>query len=289
MKRCLCLLFLLLSLSCEKTAAEKEPQTPQAMYEHAQALLHPNVKGDSSDFEGALLWTRRAAEGGYLQAQRDLGGLYLSGGKGVKPDAAEAYRWFSAAAQQGDLASEVFVGMLLYDGYGVARDRAAAQAHWRRAAEGGIAEAQWRLGRVLAAEPATEAEGVVWLKKAVREGERGGIPQAATALGNIYYKGGASLPADEQEARHWYAVGAGGGDPLAQHVYACLLLSGEAADEPRGLGMLRMAAGQNHLPAMQLLIRYLRQKPELQSAEGEAEAWAKRLNELKDPPQTDKK
>lgn len=281
---CTLLLFCLLAACKPEQSAPAEPQTPQEMYDKALALLRPNAEHDASDTEGALLWLRRAAEGGHLQAQTDLGGLYLSGGRDgkVKPDPAEAYKWFSAAAEQGSKESHLFLGMLLFDGKGVAKDEAAALAHWRTAAEAGIAEAQFRLGRVLARTPETAQEGVSLLKQSVREGQRGGVPQAATALGMMYYKG-VGVPADAQAAAKWYALGATGGDPLAQMVYAQMLLLGDPVprDEQRGMAMLRMAAGQDYAPAIAALIHLLRDAPDAAANEAEAEAWSKRLEKLR--------
>lgn len=285
MKKCLLLLPFLL-LACEDSPQEQEPRTPQEMYDRAQALLKPNVQGQQSDFAGALQWTQKAAEGGLLQAQTDLGGLYLSGGRGVAPDPAEAYRWFCKAAEQGSVHAEVFVGMLLYDGQGVPQNRPAALQHWRKAADAGIAEAQFRLGRALAQQPDSIAEGIALLEKAVREGQGGGIPQAATTLGNIYFRGANGAPKDEQKAAVWYAKGAAAGDPLAQWVYAEMLLEGNPVpkDEKRGLAMLRMAAGQDFIPAIGRLINTLRNAPDAAEHEQEAEAWNRRLNELQQQP-----
>ena len=74
MKRLLLLLRLLLCAACQKDDAD-QPTSPQAMYDKAQALLKPNVENAKSDFAGALQWLRKAAEGGLLRAQLDLGGI----------------------------------------------------------------------------------------------------------------------------------------------------------------------------------------------------------------------
>lgn len=277
-------LLLLLLAACEDSPQVQLPRTPQEMYEHAQTLLKPNVQGQQSDFAGALEWTRKAAEAGWLQAQTDLGGLYLSGGRGVDPDPTEAYRWFTKAAAQGSVQSEVFIGMLLYDGQGVPQDRAAALQHWRKAADAGIAEAQFRLGRALAQQPETVQEGIALLEKAAREGQSGGVPQAATTLGNLYFRGANGAPQDARKAAAWYAKGAAAGDPLAQWVYAEMLLEGNPVpkDEKRGLAMLRMAAGQDFVPAIGRLINTLRNGEDAAAHEREAEAWNRRLNELQE-------
>lgn len=276
---CLCILA-----SCDpENPTAAEPETPQAMYDRARALMQPNVEHDASDTEGAMTWLRRAAEAGHLQAQTDLAGIYLSGGRDgkVKPDYAEAFKWFTAAAEQGSKEAHLFLGMLCFDGNGTAKDESAAVAHWRVAADADIAEAQFRLGRVLARRPDSSEEGRSLLRRAVREGQRGGVPQAATALGAIYMKG-AQVPADPQEAARWYERGAMGGDPFAQLVYAQMLLLGDPVprDEQRGMAMLRMAAGQDYPQAIALLVNLLRNAPDAPAHEKEAEAWSKRLEKL---------
>lgn len=286
MAAALCVGLLLLSCGEKKEAAE--PSTPQEMYARAQELLKPNAQHDASDFAGALAWLQRAAEAGYLPAQTDLGGLYLAGGKGVKPDPVQAMRWFRAAAEQGSMPAHVFIGQLLFDGAGCSRDEKGAMEQWRMAAEAGIPEAQYRLGRVLAQHAETSSQGVIWLRKAVREGQQGGVPAAATALGNLFYTGANGVNQDLEEAARWYGIAATGGDPMAQLVYAEMLLVGEPIprDEKRGLTMLRMAAGQDYPRAIARLINYLRNTPDAAANAGEADAWAARLQRLQARPRS---
>ena len=239
MKRTLLLLPLLLLGACRDDQSG-EPATPQEMYDKAQALIKPNVEQAQSDFAGALQWLHKAAEGGLLRAQLDLGGLYYAGGQGVQPNAQKAWDWFSKAAAQGSREADVFLGMIRYEGLLGNKDKAEALKHWRLAAEAGIPEGQYRLGRVLAQEEGTRAEGMEWLVKA-----SAGVPQAATALGNLYYK----YLGDTETAAAWFEKGALAGDPLAQHIYAEMLLLGSPGpkDETRGMAMLRMSAGQDYI------------------------------------------
>ena len=148
MKHFLLLLVPLLLCACQKEDADN-PSTPQAMYDMAQELLKPNVENAESDFAGALQWLRRAAEGGLLRAQLDLGGIYYAGGHGLEADARQAYDWFLKAAAQGSREAEVFLGMLQYEGRLGEKNVQEAMKHWRIAAEAGIAEGQYRLGRLL--------------------------------------------------------------------------------------------------------------------------------------------
>lgn len=272
MKRTLLLLPVLLLAACQDENAD-EPTTPQAMYEKALILLQPNVENAQSDFAGAMQWLRKAAEGGWLRAQLDLGGIYYAGGQGVQPDAQQALQWFTKAAAQGSKEAEVFLGLLHYEGLLGKKDVETAMKHWRVAAETGIAEGQYRLGRILAQNEQTRQEGVDWLVKASAS-----VPQAATALGNLYYK----YLEDTTAAAAWFEKGALAGDPLAQHIFAEMLLLGEplVKDETRGMAMLRMAAGQDYKPAMARLINILRNGKNAKENESEAAAWDSRLQEL---------
>ncbi len=282
----LLLLLPLLLPCCKEGEGERARQlTPQEMYEKGRALLKPNVEHDASDFAAALAWTRRAAEAGWLQAQTDLGGLFMYGGKGVAADPAEALKWFTRAAEQGSKAAEFYLGELYFKGPGNVRaDEMAALEHWRTAAEAGIAEAQQRLGYMLAQQEATFAEGLAWLRRAATEGTARGKAEAACNLGNIYAGGKAGVQKNMQEAARWYAIAAEEGDARAQHVYGVMLVTGDPVDEDeeKGMFMLRRAASQDYLPAMADFIRCLRSAPNGTDAQlQEAEAWSERLTELR--------
>ncbi len=287
MKRRLPLLLLpSLLLVCCREGEEETPSalSPQEMYEKGRALLQPNVERNASDFAKALDWTRKAAEAGWRQAQTDLGGLYMYGGKGVSINGPEALRWFTRAAEQGSKAAEFYLGELYFRGLGgVKADDEAAIRHWRAAAEAGIAEAQQRLGYMLAQQRETFSEGLAWLKRAATEGTASGKAEAACNLGNIYATGKAGVQANMEEAARWYSIAAEEGDAKAQHVYALMLLTGDpvARDAEKGMFLLRRAASQDYLPAMADFIRRLRHAPDATAEQlKEAEAWNERLEKL---------
>ncbi len=276
MKRHLLLIPLLLLTACQKDEPD-QPTTPQAMYDKAQALLKPNVENAESDFSGALQWLRKSAEGGLVRAQLDLGGICFAGGHGQKVDMQQAFDWFSKAAAQGSKEAEVFLGIIQYEGLQGAKNVESAINHWRNAASAGIADAQYRLGRVLAQTEDTRKEGIEWLTKA-----SAAVPQASTALGNLYYR----YLENQEAAAAWFEKGALAGDPLAQHIFAEMLLLGEPVekDVERGMAMLRMAAGQDYKPAMARLINVLRNATNAADYEKEAAAWDARLQELMKEP-----
>ncbi len=280
----LLLLPLLLAACGDRESTETSALSAQEMYEKSRALIKPNIEHEASDFAQSYEWLHRAAEAGWLQAQTDLGGLYMYGGKELRANGAEALKWFSRAAEQGSKEAEFYIGELYYKAIsGVKGDNAEAIRHWRVAAEAGIEEAQQRLGAILAQEQKTFAEGLSWLRRAATEGSASGRAEAARDLGNIYARGKGGIVPDMAEAARWYSIAAEAGDVRAQHIYALMLLEGEpmAQDEKAGMFMLRRAASRDYLPAMAEFIRRLRNNPNATEEEQkEAEAWNERLAEL---------
>lgn len=286
MKRCGCLLLALLaSAGCERENTPATPRTPDEMYAHVQYLLKPHVEGEESDFAGALQWLRKAAEAGHLQAQTDLGGIYLQGGKGVEPNPQEAFRWFSKAAEQGSQEARIYLGSMLATGQGCEQDLPQAKKMLRSASDSNLPEAQYRLAMLLLQENAagTQPEALDLLARAASGKSLHTAALAARALGNIYAKGQAGVTPDMRQAANWYKQAARGGDARSQLVYAIMLLDGEwvQKDEKQGMAMLRMAAGQDYPQAIALLINLLRNAPNAAEYEAEAAAWAERLDLLR--------
>lgn len=271
-------------VNCERDEKSKEPQTAQEMYEYVHTLLQPNVKRDSSDFGEALKWLRRAAEAGHLQAQTDLGGLYLEGGKGVKQDGKEALKWFSMAANQGSKEALVYMGLIHRRGLGVPPDQKKARACWKEAAEAGIAEAQYYMGAFTTATGDLDAvKQAEWLKKAVQSRNPTLAAKAACALGRLYADGKGGIHRDMKESARWYAIAAQGGDMGAQLVHGIMLLQGEFVPKnvEKGMSYIRMSAGQDYPQAIALLINLLRNAENAQENEREAAAWSERLEKLR--------
>ncbi len=274
-------------VSCKREEEVKEPQTAQEMYERVRALLQPNVEHDSSEYEEALIWLRRAAEAGHLQAQTDLGGIYLEGGKaGIKPDGKEALKWFSMAAAQGSKEALVYMGLIHARGLNVPKNEQLAINYWREAAQAGIAEAQFYLGTTGSDDtPAAAQERLDRLRKAVASGVPSVAARAACALGNLYATGKMGVTEDKREAARWYAVAARGGEMRAQLVYGIMLLQGNIVpkDEKMGMSFIRLSAGQGNKQAISLLIRLLRSGEHSETAEKEAAAWEARLSPTSEP------
>lgn len=134
-------------------------------------LMALNMVGRCYDLGwGVAIDKHRAAECFRISAERGLAwGMYnyatlLALGEGVGEDKPAALDWFCKAAAMGNAKSANHVGSFHEDGWVVARDMAAAEAHYRTAAEGGDFRGQFNLARLLAARGEVD-EALVWLAR----------------------------------------------------------------------------------------------------------------------------
>lgn len=133
---------------------------------------------------------RPAAEGGDTDSQYVYGLMYAEGGS---PDHWIAARWYRRAAEKGHAQAQFKLGDLLDRGKGVPEDPDQAALWYRKAADAGHAGAQTNLG--------------------------------------LMYLHGRGLPWDDQQARVWLALAADGGSAMAQ--YSLGLVHGKALGVPR--------------------------------------------------------
>ncbi|KQR78430.1 hypothetical protein ASG35_08265 [Burkholderia sp. Leaf177] len=83
-----------------KLAAQKEPRAAYDL-----GLRYFRGDGVPQDSYQALVWMRKAAEGGDLEAQKALGNFYLFGLEEMGPDPREAEKWLLIASGRGDAES----------------------------------------------------------------------------------------------------------------------------------------------------------------------------------------
>ncbi len=162
---------------------------------------------DNPDFSEAAAWLVRAAQGGLKAAcdylswakhnadpavQCALGQIYRTGGDGIEPDTAVAADWIVRSAQKGsevartelerlkanngEPALQFAIGEAYYHGaYGIARDHKEAAFFYDRAAQGGDAGAQYRLGvlnNMYHDVPQDIQQALYWLVRADQQGHR---------------------------------------------------------------------------------------------------------------------
>ena len=144
-------------------------------------------KGVAPDAAQAFYWVRRAAEQGYAPAQLYLAECY-SEGFGTERDTAQAAIWIQKAAEQGYAEGQSFLGYCYLEGFGVEQDAAQAVMWLQRAAEQGDSPAQFGLSVCFFNGIGVEkddAKGVTYCKQAA---EKGNI-KAISQLGICYMYG----------------------------------------------------------------------------------------------------
>ena len=124
---------------------------------------------------------RRAAEGGSPQGALGLG-LALIRGEVSPADAIEAVKWFAQAADAGLPTAQYLLGVMNQRGIGLDRNLETAAELFKRAAERGLRSAQARYGYALLSGLGVrpnETEGESWLRRAALAGDH----EAAALVG----------------------------------------------------------------------------------------------------------
>lgn len=93
-----------------------------------------NEYEDKGDIHSAIVWYKKSAELGYMDAQGDLGLIYLNG-KGVSPNPVEAVKWLVKAANQGDVLSQLVLGQMYKEGLGVSKNQTESNKWYDMAAK----------------------------------------------------------------------------------------------------------------------------------------------------------
>ena len=147
---------------------------------------------------------RLFAELGDAMAQYNLGVSYLNG-DGVAKNPAEAAKWFGKSADQDYAYAYYALGLCDENSHTVFFSRLAA------AADQGVAEAQFRIGRAFANYD-NRSEAVRWYRKAAEQG----LAEAQFNLGRCYYNA-FGVKRDFAEAAKWYRKAAEQGFAEAQY------------------------------------------------------------------------
>jgi len=150
------------------------------------------------------------AQAGKLRAQKQLSEAYFNIG-----DKANSAKWMLAAAEQGDLASQRYVGNKIRLGSGVKKD---------------------------------VKTGLMWLTKAANAG----LLDAQTNLGILYRNGeGSDIPKNPELGFYWYMEAAKQGDKDSQSTVGIMLYNGEGTSRNyfEAVNWMRKAADQGHAEA----------------------------------------
>ncbi|MCR5878757.1 peptidoglycan-binding protein [Phenylobacterium sp. J367] len=127
---------------------------------------------------GGLARMKAVADADYAPAQFFMGKLYETGQRGVVKNLAEARKWTTKAALNGEPRGMHNLALYYFEGTGGPQDLASAARWFRKAAEAGIGDSQYNLG--------------------------------------LLYQAGSGVPRDLTEAYKWFAIAAEGGDAAAR-------------------------------------------------------------------------
>jgi hypothetical protein len=133
-------------------------------------------------------------------------------GVGRTKDAVEGAKWLGKAAEQGVPDAQFTLGRMYATGAGVEKDSHRAAEWYSKAAEQGHAFAQHNLALMYASGEGVmrnEAEALKWEKKAAAQGD----PYAQYSLGTLYAKG-KGVSQDSEAAFHWIRKATEQGHPI---------------------------------------------------------------------------
>ena len=159
------------------------------------------VQADENPPGSELQSIRSESLHGDADAQLLYGLAYLEGRDGLRPDTTKALHWLRRAARGGNAYAQYRLGEIYAAGRGVKKDPVEALKWWRKAAAAGNADAQYHVGKAL-----FEGEGaarnpqraVDWLVRAAHQDSR----DAQYLLGKMYYEG-YPVPYEKEDAMDW--------------------------------------------------------------------------------------
>lgn len=198
-------------------------------------LLLSGNDSTAVDIPEGIKWLTRAAGSGDVKAASNLGWLLVKG-EIVEQDLAKGIEWLSKSAEAGLPVANSILGDLYRDGEGMAPDTLAADSLYRKAFEGGLADAGYKLYALNAPryEAMTPQEKVAegkyyYLRYAPSEGVKlfyqaaeEGSADALALLGDAYTRA-IGVPYDHDLSLRYYAKAAEGGNASAQFVIGELL------------------------------------------------------------------
>lgn len=189
----------------QKRSAEKG-DADAAYYLGLQYLTGINASnGVAKDYAEAFKWFSKAADLNHPDGQYYVGYCYYDG-EGVEKNYTEAVKWFRKSADQNDLDAQDKLGDCYYHGYGVSKDAAEAVKWYLKAAEQGDSSAQEDLGFYYAFGEGVAkdyAEAVKWLRKSADQGDG----TAQLLLGDCYAQG-QGVETNLVEAAKWISLAA---------------------------------------------------------------------------------
>jgi TPR repeat protein len=214
----------------------------------------------NADLARATYWLTQAAEAGDADAMVELGHLYRTG-RPARPLAApfpaaptRAFEFYRRAAESGHAEGMLWLGVLLFQGEGVAPDNTQAFIWFQRSVEAGNATGMYWLGECFYRGVGTKQsffEAAAWFRKSADSGDSNGMFSRSKCLLEV-----PSLTTDKTEAVQWLLKAAElGNDGAMELLGQCYQhgLGGLARDLPQAKSWFRRAVDAGHQGAQQAL------------------------------------
>ena len=190
--------------------------------------------GVPQNYEQAVKWYTKAAEQGDVYAQVSLGDMYKYG-EDVPKNATEAVKWYTKAAEQGDVMAQIILGGMYKYGESVPQNGTEAVKWYTKAAEQGSVTAQNNLGEMHRYGYNSALQNSL-------------VPRLLRAIVYGYVYDG--LPQDYKEAVKWYTKAAEQGDAGAQFNLGSMYRNGQGVPQnyKEAYVWLSLAAAQSSAP-----------------------------------------
>jgi hypothetical protein len=114
-------LLIVLAVFVLRPATPVGPSPQELAADYAKGLQYERGDNVAVNYQTAMEWYRKAADGGYAQAELSLGIIYMAG-RGTPQDPKQAVEWFRRAAEHGlpeaqvQLAGDTLSGVATADG-----------------------------------------------------------------------------------------------------------------------------------------------------------------------------
>ena len=153
---------------------------------------------------------REAAADGDPAAQYEIGQRYAAGSDGLPQDAEQAAFWLTRAAEQGLAPAQYRLGTLFEKGQGVPENPTRARSWYERAAQQGNVKALHNLA-VMQAEGAGGAQDFAAAARSFEVAAKAGLADSQYNLA-ILYERGLGVERDLATAYRWFSIAGAGGD-----------------------------------------------------------------------------
>lgn len=197
--------WLLCGLCFAVHGAASATAAPPIDADYERARYYKGATGQALDLGRYETYLEKSARGGNVTAQAELGFLYFNGNSRTPKNLPSSFRWFDEAARRGSVVAQCMLGDFYRDGLGgVARDPAHAVRLYRHTAtrdDRCAPKSQYELyvsydaGNGVARD---RKAAMAWLKRAAESGN----PVAQLTLGK-HYRDGYGVPRDAELARKW--------------------------------------------------------------------------------------